>query len=298
VAATLALIAAFLFALAAVFQQRGALNLSEVSLRNPSSLVALARERAWLLGTAALLVGYAFQAAALDRGRLVVIQPLLVATIVFALPLGYFLTGQRVGRREVIGALAIVLGLSLFILVGNPAGGNEDASNLAWLAAFLVIGVLCGGVFFLGPRDTPIGIAGVYGTIAGVLFGLSATLTKPVVETLHQGIGEVLTDWQLYVLAVAGIGGFVLQQLSLATGRLAPSVATVSVANPVLSIFLGVFLFDERLARPLWHVAVAVIGLLVALAGAIAITFAREGAPAEEAPELVERLPDAAALPQ
>ena len=227
-----------------------------------------------------------------------VIQPLLVATIVFALPLGYFLTGQRVGRREVIGALAIVLGLSLFILVGNPAGGNEDASNLAWLAAFLIIGVLCGGVFFLGPRDTPIGIAGVYGTIAGVLFGLSATLTKPVVETLHQGIGEVVTDWQLYVLAAAGIGGFVLQQLSLATGRLAPSVATVSVANPVLSIFLGVFLFDERLARPLWHVAVATIGLLVALAGALAITFAREGAPVEEAPEPLERLPDAAPLAQ
>ena len=41
----------------------------------------------WLLGTAVLLVGYATQGAALDRGKLVVVQPLMVTTIVWALPM-------------------------------------------------------------------------------------------------------------------------------------------------------------------------------------------------------------------
>ena len=58
-----------------------------------------------------------------------VIQPLLVTTIVFALPLGYFLTKQHVGRREVIGAIVILAGLGLFVYFGDPAGGNENASN-------------------------------------------------------------------------------------------------------------------------------------------------------------------------
>jgi hypothetical protein len=84
----LALAAAFLFALAAALQQKGALNLPELSLRQPSSLARLGGQRMWLLGTIALLVGYVFQAASLDRGRLAIIQPLLVMTIVFALPLG------------------------------------------------------------------------------------------------------------------------------------------------------------------------------------------------------------------
>ena len=53
------------------------------------SLVRLVGQRMWLLGTCALLVGYVLQAAALDRGRLAVIQPLLVVTVVFALPLGW-----------------------------------------------------------------------------------------------------------------------------------------------------------------------------------------------------------------
>ena len=88
-AAALALIAAFLFAVAATFQQKGALNLDGVSLASPMSLVRLVGQRMWLFGTAALLVGYVLQAGALDRGRLAIIQPLLVTTIVFALPLGW-----------------------------------------------------------------------------------------------------------------------------------------------------------------------------------------------------------------
>lgn len=79
-ASVLALIAAFLFALAAALQQKGALNLPEVSLRSPASLARLAGQTMWLIGTLALLTGYVFQAAALDRGRLAIIQPLLVTT--------------------------------------------------------------------------------------------------------------------------------------------------------------------------------------------------------------------------
>ena len=81
----------------------------------------------WLVGTLALLTGYVFQAAALDRGRLAIIQPLLVTTVVFALPLGYFLTRQHVGRREIVGAAVILAGLALFTYFGDPAGGNENA---------------------------------------------------------------------------------------------------------------------------------------------------------------------------
>ena len=126
-ASILALGAAFLFALAAALQQKGALNLPELSLRSPESLMRLVGQTMWLLGTIALLVGYVLQAAALDRGRLAIIQPLLVMTVVFALPLGYVLTAQHVGRSEVAGAGVIVVGLVLFALYGDPAGGKENA---------------------------------------------------------------------------------------------------------------------------------------------------------------------------
>ena len=117
-----------------------------------------------------------------------------------------------------------------------------------------------------------------------MLFGLSASLTKPTLEYLHDGLDVLLSHWEGYALALAGVLGFVLQQVSLGTGRLAPSVATVSVANPVVGILLGVLLLDERLSRPAWHVAVAVVGLALALIGAVVISLAHE-ARREERPE-------------
>jgi drug/metabolite transporter (DMT)-like permease len=275
-ASILALVAALLFALAATLQQKGALNLPEISLRRPESLVRLAGQTIWLLGTVALLTGYVFQAAALDRGRLAIIQPLLVTTVVFALPLGYFLTNQRVGRREVVGAGVIVVGLALFARFGDPAGGNENAPVDEWAIAIAVLAAVCGVLLLFGGRGGLSMRAAVYGTVAGILFGLSAALTKPTLEFLHEGIEELLSNWEPYALAVAGVLGFVLQQVSLGTGRLAPSVATVSVANPVVGILLGVFLLDERLSRPVWHIVVACIGLGLALVGAVVISLAHE----------------------
>ena len=171
-ASALALIAAFLFALAAALQQKGALNLPEVSLRNPASLALLAAQTMWLIGTLALLTGYVFQAAALDRGRLAIIQPLLVMTVVFALPLGYFLTSHRVGRFEVVGSAVIVLGLALFAIFGDPAGGNENAPGAEWAVAIAVLGGVSAALLLLGNRGGLVVKAAVYGTVAGILFGL------------------------------------------------------------------------------------------------------------------------------
>lgn len=276
-ASVLALVAAFLFALAATLQQKGALGLPEISLRHPASLARLAGQTMWLVGTAALLAGYLVQAAALDRGRLAIIQPLLVTTVVFALPLGYFLTRQHVGRREVAGSAVIVLGLALFAIYGDPAGGKENAPGDQWAVAIGILLVVCAVLLLFGGRGDLATKAAAYGAAAGVLFGLSAALTKPALDYFHEGLGELLSHWEPYALAIAGIAGFVLQQVSLGTGRLAPSVATVSVANPVVGVLLGIALFDERLSRPAWHVAVACIGLGLALVGGVVISLAREG---------------------
>jgi drug/metabolite transporter (DMT)-like permease len=289
-AAALALMAALLFAVAATLQQKGALSLDGVSLAQPMSLVRLVGQRMWLLGTVALLIGYVLQAGALDRGRLAVIQPLLVTTIVFALPLGWLLTNQHVGRREVVGAGVILVGLGAFAIYGDPAGGNDNAPNDEWAIAIVVLGAICAGLLVYGRNGTPTKVAAVYGAVAGILFGISAALTKPTVDFLHEGVGVMLSHWQCYVLAVAGVLGFVLQQVSLGTGRLAPSVATVSVANPIVGVLLGILIFDERLSRPLWHVVVATASLLVALGGAVLISLSSQPGPEPRA-DSAERSP-------
>lgn len=278
VAAILALVAAFLFALAATLQQKGALNLPKVSLAEPSSLLKLLGQTMWLIGTGAMLVGYVVQAVALDNGQLSIVQPLLVTTVVFALPLGYYLTNQHVGRREIGGAFVIIIGLALFTIFGDPADGNENAPDAQWLLVIVLAAIVTGTLLVLANRRGKSMKAAMYGAAAGVLFGLAASLAKPTLDYLKGGVEEMLSHWQPYVLAFAGILGFVLQQISLGTGRLAPSVATVSTVNPFVSILIGTFLLDERLSRPAWHVVVAVVGLALALGGAVVISMAREKA--------------------
>jgi len=282
----LALCAAFLFAVAATLQQKGALRLG-VSPDSFKSFARLVGQPWWLAGSAALLVGYLLQAIALDHGRLSIIQPLLVTTVVFALPLGYWLTDQTVTSREVVGACVVVVGLAIFAVVGDPAGGKENAPNDEWAIALFLIVVVCVAVLYAGRGATAATQATTTGVVAGILFGASACLVKPTTEFLHEGIGEVLGHWELYAMAIAGVLAFVLQQVSLSHGFLAKSVATVSVANPVVSVLIGSLLFDERLKRPLSHVLVAEAGLVLAMAGAVVISSSREREAGTPQPELV-----------
>ena len=277
VAAVLALIAAMSFALAATLWQRASMD-AGVEPGDTRGLVGLLTNGIWLLGLVAQGLGVALQAAALDRGRVAIIQPLLVTSIVWALPLGHFLTHQIVTRRHIAGAAIIVLGLAVFATFGDPAAGVDNAPTSDWVSALLVIAAICVVLMLVGGHGDLGTKAAVFGATAGVLYGLSATLMKPVVETWHtDGLGDLLAGWQFWVMATAGLVGFYFQQVSLATGRLVTSVATVSVVNPVVSVMLGALVLQETLDKnPEWHAVVAIGALATAMVGAVIIASASE----------------------
>jgi drug/metabolite transporter (DMT)-like permease len=282
-AALLALVAAITFALAATLWQRASLD-AGVEPGDAKGMVGLLGNWVWLLGLTAQIVGVLLQGAALDRGRVAVIQPLLVTSIVWALPLGYLLTHQTVTRRHIAGAAIIVVGLTIFSQIGDPAAGVDDAPLSDWLVALLVLAAICVALMIVGAGGEMRTKAAVFGTVAGILYGVSATLMKPVVERLNaDGVAEALASWELWVMAVAGLVGFYLQQVSLATGRLVTSVATVSVVNPVVSVTLGALVLEERLDPSLRVVAVG--GLVVALLGAV--VFAAASVPGPRSAESV-----------
>ena len=119
--------------------------------------------------------------------------------------------------------------------------------------------------------------AAAYGTVAGILFGVSSALTQSTLDYLHESVGTMLSHWECYALAMPGPAGSSSSRSHSARG-LAPSVATVSVANPLVGILIGVLLLDETLSRPTWHIVVAMVGLGLALFGAVVISLAHEAA--------------------
>jgi drug/metabolite transporter (DMT)-like permease len=275
----LALVAAFLFALGLVLQEKAAATLPAEAV-GKGFLVRLARQPVWLLGLAAQGLGFVAQAIALGIGRMVIVQPLLVASIVFALPLGRLLEDRRIRREEWLGAALVTAGLGALLLVSKPAQGSDDASLLSWAVvggATLGLAVV---LFALARGRAPALRAGLLGAAGGILFGLAAALTKATVSLLDDGLGAVFGDWHVYALAGISIAAFWLEQAALQTGALAAAVATTMAFDPLSSLVFGIVLFDEALHESAVGYALSAIALATALAGLVLLARAK----GEEAP--------------
>jgi drug/metabolite transporter (DMT)-like permease len=283
----LALVAALCFSLGTVLQQQVASTASEEEARQAGFLLRLARRPRWLAGIASDALGFAAQAAALAIGRLVVVQPLLATSVVFSLPLGAKLGHRRVAWRDMVAALAVTAGLGVFLVVADPTGGREDATTAAWIVSFGVGAVVCAGLALAARGQPPARRAGLLGAAAGILFGLSAGLTKATVERLDDGVLEVFTSWHVYALVVVGYASMSLSQRSLQTGALAPAVATQMSLDPITSLLLGIFAFDETVHEDTVGLTAALVAFVVMIAGIVRLAVAEQepaGEPASAAP--------------
>jgi hypothetical protein len=279
-----ALAAAFFFALGLVLQEKAASAQPDESVAR-GFLVRLARQPIWLLGLAMQGLGFVAQAIALGIGRMVIVQPLLVATIVFALPLGRLIEKRPIQRMDMIGAALVTGGLGALLLVSKPSEGEDDASLLAWA----VIGggtVAVAGVLFAVARGRTSAVrAGLLGSAGGILFGLAAALTKATVSLFDEGVGAVLWDWHVYALVIVSVAAFWLEQAALQTGALAAAVATTMAFDPLSSLVFGIGLFDEALHESALGYTVSLLLLAAALLGLVILARAKGAeAPPREVP--------------
>jgi drug/metabolite transporter (DMT)-like permease len=266
----LALIAAALFALGSVLQQKAGTDAPTIGA-STGLLLRMARQPVWIAGIAVDGLAFVAQAAALGIGSLAVVQPLLVASVVFALPLGVWLTDQRVGRREVVAALALLVGLGAFIVVADPSGGHDSASLGAWLIAAAACGGPCVVLTLLAPRSPGARRAAMLGAAAGILFALSAALTKTVVSELDNGLATLFTTWPLYGLIAVGYISMTLNQMSLDAGALAATMATSTALDPIASVVLGLALFKESIDASPAELLVVLLALGVVVAAMIVL---------------------------
>jgi len=271
----LALVAAFFFALGFVLQEKAASKLPADSV-GAGFLVRLAHQPVWLLGAAAQVAGFVVQAIALGIGRMVIVQPLLITTIVFALPLGRLIEKRTITRNEWLGATIVTVGLGTLLLVSKTDEGTDDAPLARWaLIGGITVGIAV--VLFLAAQSrAPTVRAALLGTAGGILFGLAAALTKTVVSSLDEGVGSVAGSWQLYVMVAVSVAAFWLEQAALQTGALAAAVATTMAFDPLSSLVFGVVLFDEALHETALGITVSLLSLAATLSGLVLLARAKQ----------------------
>jgi drug/metabolite transporter (DMT)-like permease len=262
----LALLSALSFALGSVLQQRGTLQTTAAE-GDPRFLAEIIRKPVWLLGGSLQVCGWVLQAAALDRGSLALVQSLCALSLVFALPLGARLTGQRVGRRSIIGACITLLGIITFVAVGQPQGGTSQPAASAWWTSGLIIVALMLLLAWLAHKRRGAVSAALFATAAGLGFAFQAAVTKVFVTQIGYGLAAILTTWTTYALIISALAGFGLQQSALKTGFLAPAMAASNAATLAMSVLLGVTLFEESISHGQGRLSPALIGLTLAVIG-------------------------------
>ncbi|MGW6621422.1 DMT family transporter [Nocardia sp. NPDC055002] len=267
-----ALIAAMLIALGAVAQQRAAAAVPE----GTSLLGGLLRSPRWWSGIVGDTGGYAMQVLALAFGAVLVVQPILVSALVFALPLSARLNGQRITARAATTALILVAALALFLIVGDPTAGEDTAPFREWLVPLaILLGVVVAAVVAGLTISSRSGQALALGLAGGALFGTAAALTDRVVTLFGDGIGAVLGGWQTWTLVAAGLLGVYLQQRAFQAGPLSASLPAATIAEPLAAAFLGLTALDEHLRTSGPGLVVVGVCVVVMCAATVALCHTR-----------------------
>ena len=271
-----AFIGALLFAVSAVAQQRAAADVPA-----GDALVAqLIRNPRWWAGIIGDAGGFGFQVAALALGSVLIVQPILVSALVFALPLAAHYSRRPVTAVMWAHAIALSAALACFLIVGDPTEGISDAPWSRWMWPMILVLALVGGALVVTAVVHVTGLqALMLGSAAGLLFGVAAALTQHVVELFGDGITAALTNWQPYTMAAAGMVGLYLQQRGYQIGALSASLPAFTVAEPLGAAFLGLTVLDERLRTGPVGTVIVVVSVVVMCVAAVRLSRAQAELP-------------------
>ena len=266
-AIALALAASVCFAVAAVTQQRAAARLPSQRAFDPGVLLRLIRRPAWLAGLAAVIAGFVLQAAALGLGRLVVIEPVLATSLLFALALAARRDRRRLRRAEWAATLAVVAGLAVFLVVGQPSGGQRTAGAAALGLAVVAAAVVIGACTALAGRFPAPRRALLFGIGGGVAAGVTDALVKSVAVVAAGHVLSLATDVRFYLLIAVGLLTFTIQQNGYRAAGLAAFLPAFAVMEPVCGALLGLIIYDERLSSRPGQIAVELVACAAAAWG-------------------------------
>ncbi len=134
-----ALLSAVAFAVAMVAQQRAAAQVPDEQSHG-QLFTHLLRSPQWLAGTAGSLAGYLLQAVALGFGSVLIVAPLLVTSLLFALPWGARLAHRTLPTAVWVWGFVLAISLAVFVTTGNPNNGSSHGTRHDWIIAAVVSG--------------------------------------------------------------------------------------------------------------------------------------------------------------
>lgn len=207
---------------------------------------AIARPR-WWAGVFCAMSAYGLQIVALGFGTLLVVQPVLVLSLMFTLPLAARFDGRRVSISEMTWATLLTVAVGVVVVWGRPLPGLDFPSLSRWMVTLGVGVAVLLLLMWVASHRRPRTRALILGAVTGAIMGYLAVLSKSVVNIFNQeGLGALLTSWETYGVVASAIIGTLVQQASFNAGALKNSLPAMTIAEPIVAFVLGYLVLGER----------------------------------------------------
>lgn len=255
--ASLALVSALFVAVGTLVRQR-------------SSTATGGITRRWWYGVALAAIGFALQAVALGMGTLLLVQPLIVLSVLFALPLEAYLDHRRLNFQEWKWGIVLTLCIAAFVLITMPQPGKHQVEPAVLAGTIVVVVVVLVGLVLFARRVSSHYRALLFGSASGLLTGVQSFLLKGVVTQIGDKIYEPLLHPELYLILCVAAASVYAQQLAFAAHDLQTSFPAMTVMEPAVAMALGVLLLGER-AQVDWFEGIVVAAVLVQMFYAVLV---------------------------
>ncbi len=265
-----AALSAICYGVASVLQASAARQQEDTGGVDARLLARLAHNGAFIAGVALDLIAFLAQFVALRYLAVFVVQAVqagnLAVTAIVSIPL----LGVRLAGREWAAVAAVCVGL---VLLAVAAGSERvapvgDAVKWGILIASVVVGAIGAMVGRWKVRWAPVAL----GFVAGLGFGVVALGAR---VTTDLNIVHLLTNPAVYAMGIGGFTSFLFYTTALQRSGVTTVTAAVIIGETLLPALVGVIVLGDRTRSG--FIPVAILGFIVAIAGAIML--ARFGEP-------------------
>lgn len=267
-----AVLTAFSNGAASVLQRRAAQKVPDSEAMRPALIGHLLRQKVWLAGIGLVIVAAVCQAVALATGPISVVQPIFVIELPATLLIAGLVMRVPIPVPVRLGVAAVTIGLVLGMVAAAPVGGSDSVQGAAWAPALALTALFEAALIAAGLAAAGNARAALLGLAAACMYSLTAALMKDAVSRLGGGNGvtALLSSWQLYAMAAAGVSALYLLQNALQAGSLVAVQPMLTLGDALISILYGVTLFGEEL-RTGWWVLPELAGLALIAVGCVVL---------------------------
>lgn len=255
-----------MYALATTLQALEARRTPTASALRASLIESLVRRKLWLLGTACGLLAWPIQAVALSLASVAIVQPALGLGLIVLLVLGVRMLHERVGPREIAGALSITAAIAALGWAAPPETGAFTRAGQAVVVALLAVAAL--GPYALRALHRADGLpTSIAAGLGWAAVGLSTALiddaiaNRDVVGFLLWGAGTAAAAWS----------GLLSEMTALQTWPATRATPVVFGLEMALPAALAPLITKTSPS----HTGVFVLALFVALGGAVLLGSSR-----------------------